>query len=688
MSAPAGAAFLDMGTLDVTPVGDDSAGWFTESVAPGHAVKESIRISNFGGTTKKLTLYATDAVSTSDEEGGTGFFAKSPAEKSDDIASWIRLPASEIMLGPGESRILSVNIVTPSNAGVGLHTGAVIVRENADTVHGKVAVEKGVRIYLTVTGPVIERTETVSATLAEKAEHVTLTVTDLNRGTVDFVGDYRLEMREIFGNGTIAASGSRRIKPSTSGTISLSVEKPSFGVHSIFASDGKTETYLGTVVYVPLWMLIAFLCAVVIVTRPSLKLSHVDFGEAFNFSKSNHFRHALVYFVAITLTAGSTLYLSTMDFGSAGAANSITSLPAHSYRMAVKWGNFRNLAIPDSYRKEWEGSLSFRDSTVSIVDYLHFEKSDKAEISSDNTTLFFKNVTGPDNDGLILDIESTGANIPEITYRDARTGEKYVFPVTSFIDAAVIYPSGLFATSFKTEPGPEHMMMALAEDLEATPEIEATPTPGARIPELENLFVEDLPATPEVLADFILDSNYVNRITTERKTSLVSTDPILIEALAATPEVLAEISASPDLNFIFVPDEMVKFPPQEFSFDETKVTVENLGAMIFVQNKGTPWNTYVGTTDFTSISGDSVIPAYALTIIPGDPIIIGGQDEAVIEPGNPRSFQGTADKSILVNVDPGTSSRQIFIMNPQLQVRIPPGTLPGHYRGTLTITSL
>ena len=698
VASNADAKIINTGTVVIAPVNGNDSGWFTKYLAPGESSREQIRISNIGDKTKKLEIYVSDAANAPAQSATAqpSFFAKSQTEKSDDIAGWIRLPAEELTLAAKESAILSVNFITPKNAGVGLHSAAIIIREKTDTAYGQIAIENGVRVYLNITGTALAKSEINNSVISQNADSLVLKINTANTGTVDHLSSYRLELNEIFGNSVTAAQTGTRIKPGTAATDEITIKKPAFGIYSISVSDGTTTTSAGTIVYIPLWALLLFLCATLLVTRPSFRFRAVNTGHPVTsgiiaqISKSLQspaLKQALAYFGVFAVMAGSTLYLSSVALNPA-EAQSMNPRPAHSYLFTVKWGNFRNLAIPASYEKKWNGEIRFEDAKINVLEYLHFEKSDKAEVINNDTTLDFLNTTGPDNDGIVLRVEPTSDKIPTATFVNKETGEQFPFTITDYIDAPAIYPSGLFAIRLKTELGPEHEITGIAEELSATPEMEATPTPGAAIPELENLFVEDLPATPEVLADFILKSSYVDEMTTERKTTRIISDPILIEALSATPEILAEITASPDLNFIFIPNEIVKFPPQEFSFDETKVTMEDLGGMIFVQNKGTTWNTYVGTTDFTSLSGKSIIPAENLTIVPGEPLILSGSDGAVIQAGNAREFRGTADKSVLVNVDPGNSTRQIFILNPQLQVRIPPGTLPGHYRGTLTITSL
>jgi hypothetical protein len=312
------------------------------------------------------------------------------------------------------------------------------------------------------------------------------------------------------------------------------------------------------------------------------------------------------------------------------------------------------------------------------------------QIMDGGTTLRFKNQTGPDNDGIQLLVAPTSEDEPIISYKNLQTGDEQIFPVSQYLKNPGIIPAGFFSTWIKAELGAEKVISppSLAIDYFGTPEAAATPEPKTGSPELQNLFVEELPATPEVLSNFILTSDYVEKITADRKTAQVETDPLLIKALAATPEILDEIAATPDLNFIFLSNSQINFPGQEFSFSQSKITTENLGQMIFVQHEQSNWNTYIGTTNFKSLSSSAEIPASALTVIPGDTTILSKRDGAQITAGNPRTFSGTFDKSVLVDVKPGHADLEIFSLNPALQIKIPPKTPPGRYRGQLTITSL
>ncbi|HLG25949.1 MAG TPA: hypothetical protein VI588_04175 [Candidatus Gracilibacteria bacterium] len=701
----ANAGYYNFGTLDVRPVTTDAAqnsDWFIEYLAPGSRKQQQIQISNFSPETKNLTVYAADT----DTNEGETFFAKSVEQNSEDISGWIDLPANRLILDPGESKILSVNFRLPENAGVGLHTGAIIVRENKTQSEGPlktVAIEKGVRVYLNVTGPAItqSRVSGISASSAFNAQSFSIETT--NTGTTDIRSAYAFELRDLSGNTAVQTQGETLTKPATAETLTLTTEAPKFGLYQAYISNGSETTFIGSTMSVPVWALFliaGFSLAAGMMRAPKrARRATPSFAETadrilstFRQSLSSlELRRSAAYFGMLTVAAISTLAISEFDPDLA-KSQLLTTGPAASYELTVKWGNFRNMTLPEYYRKQWHGRVFFPNAKVTTMKLLHFERNDEGEIVGDNTALRFNALTGPDNDGLVLHVVPTDNEIPVVRYENFDNDETYEFLITDYLGAQGVYPDGLFSTSFKTDLGEEeqHRIQALEdamEELGATAEVEATPPPVAQIPELENLFIEDLPATPEVLTDFVLTSDYVEEIVRQNSTARVETDSILIEALEATPEVLQEIAATPDLNFVFIPSETINFPPQAFSFDEQMTAEQDLGTLIFVQNKETPWNTYISTTDFSLLSGGSVIPASAITIIPGEAVLLTN-DGAKIETGGTEIFQNEQDKNSLVSVDSGAGDNEIFAMRPKLEVRIPAGTPAGTYQGSLTITSL
>lgn len=691
----ASAAFYNFGTLDVRPVQQgESNEWFVENLKPGEQKQQFIQISNFSPETKQLDIFAADAT----RNEGKDFYTKGVHETSDDVSDWIHLPANKLVLKSGESRILSVNFILPQNAGVGLHTGAVVVRENGS----EFASEKGVRVYMNVLGPMVESGHVTALNSTQSATTYTANVQTANTGTTDFNATYELQLRDLFGTTHQRTTNTSRTEPGTVSTTELTIQKPSFGLYNLVLTNGQETSLVGTVLFVPFWMPLALLIFLLIAIRPQIPA--VDIQTIQRLLQAPELRRSFAYFgmfaIVGTFTLGATNLendVAQAQLAHGQAVRELTSdeEAAESYELSVKWGQFRKAMLPGEKRKEWHGRIYFPNARIQIKQLLHFERSDQAEITGNKTALRFNTISGPDNDGLIIFVEPTGDDIPIVKFENYDTGEEFEFLITDYLDSAGIYPDRYWATHFKTDYGQQEKLrqqaiqLATLREIDATAELEATPPPIAQIPELENLFVEELPATREALTDVILKSDYVDEVIEENSTTKIETDRILIEALEATPEVLSEVTATPDLNFIFIPSETVNFPAQEFSFDEDKDSEQDLGTMIFVQNKDVPWNTFVGTTDFQLLSGGAVIPASALTIQPGLPTVLNNGDvNGDIVVGPERTLSGEFDRTTLVNVDATPGEKEVFVLNPKLKIRIPKGTPAGTYRGNLTITSL
>lgn len=718
MAPIASAAYYNFGTLDVRPVHQNenptNEDWFVEYLKPGEKKQQFIQVSNFSPETKQLDIYAAD---TSVNEG-KNFYTKELHEDSDDVSDWIHLPTNKILLQSGESKILSVNFTLPQNAGIGLHTGAVIIRENGK----EFAMEKGVRVYLNVVGTAIENGNIQSINSYETASNYTLQVKTANTGTTDFNADYELQLRDIFGTTHNRTAVTSRTEPRTVSTSEISVEKPYFGLYHLYLLNEKEENFIGTVLFIPFWIPLGALLFLLFALRPEFNIQTVR-----RLIQLPEFRRSFAYFGLFSIVATTSVSVATVESNVAKAqlarGQTVRELTdgeqaAESYELTVKWGTFRNALFPRDMKKEWHGRLYFPNAHIKTTELLHFERNDQAELTDSRQALRFDALTGPDNDGLILFVEPIGNEIPRVQMENYDTGEEFEFLITDYLDSPGIYPDRFWGTSFKTDYSEQEKLrrqsdrFSILSELDSTAELEATPSPVAQIPELENLFIEELPATREALADVILRSDYVEEVVEENSTRKIKTDNILIEALEATPDVLEDIAATPDLNFIFVPSETINFPAQEFSFNQDKSSEQNLGTLIFVQNKGTPWNTFVGTTDFQLLSGDAVIPASSLTISPGEATLIAEGDVATdeseegnngrgalqrninatartqIAPGQQKKMSGDFDRTTLVDVDAAPGKKAVFVLTPTLKIDIPKGTPAGTYRGALTITSL
>lgn len=701
----ANAGFYNFGTLDVRPVhepGEQNTDWFIEYLKPGEQKQQSILVSNFSGETKHLTLYTTD---TSLNEG-KNFYTKTVTQKSDDVADWISLPVSSLTLHSGESKLISVNFRLPQNAGVGTHTGAIIVRENGT----EFAAEKGVRVYMNVIGPAITKGSITAIASTETKAGYTLQVRTRNEGTTDYSADYSFALKDLLGGLYDSGFAHSRAEPQTGSLASITISKPAFGFYNKYLSTPEGEQYIGSVLFLPFWMPLAVLVLALAALRPRMILAvlrpRVTLKKArkiWNIFQAPELKRSFAYIGLLALVAtGSMVYAAAEnDLAKAQIAKGQTvreltpeGNAAESYELTVKWGQFRNVLFPGEKRKEWHGRLFFANARIKTTQLLHFERSDQAEVVGNKTALRFDAVTGPDNDGIVIYVEPTGQEVPTVRFENYETGEEFEFLITDYLNSGGVYPDRYWGTYFKTEYSEQERLRLKAiglttlRELDATPELEATPAPKAQIPELENLFIEELPATREALSDFILQSDYVEKIVEENSTRKVETDTILIKALEATPEVLAEVAATPDLNFLFIPTETINFPAQEFSFNEDKDSQQELGTLIFVQNKEEPWNTFIGTTDFQLLSGSAIIPASALTIIPGQPTVLKDSVNGKITAGPDTQLSGSFSRTTLVNVDATPGQNEVFVLNPKLRIRIPRGTPAGTYRGELTITSL
>ena len=696
----ANAAFYNFGTLDVRPAHGENAEWFIEYLKPGEQKQQTIQISNFAAETKNLTIYATDTATNE----GTNFYTKSYAQSSTDVAEWIALPVNQLTLESGESKVLSVNFALPENAGVGLHTGAIIVRENrpsGEKGFENMTIEKGVRVYLNVVGAAITEGNIQNAWASDSFSQYSLNVETQNLGTTDFQKAYTLELKDLFGTTYSKATQESRTEPQTSSISTLSIEKPSYGFFNTYLSDGENQFHTGTILFIPFWTPLAIVVLAYIFARKRFpEINWIALRKSF---KAPELQKSFAYLglVAIVATSFSAYAHFDNEIARAQEARGKTvkevsseKQTAESYELTIKWGDFRKILMAGEKKKQWHGRIYFPNARVKTTNVLHFERNDQAEIVGNKTALRFDLGTGPDNDGVVIYVEPTSDQVPIVEYENYDTDETFQFLITDYLDSAGVYPDHHHATFFKTELGEQEKMRlkalelsALAE-LPATAELMATPPVGAHIPELENLFVEELPATPEALSEFIFESDYVEEVIETNSTQRIETDSILLKALEGTPEVLEEIAATKELNFIFVPSETINFPAQEFSFEDSKESVQDLGTMIFVQNKNTPWNTFIGTTDFELLSGGGVIPASALSVDPGVPTILSEEDGASIAPGQEKKVGNKNDKVKLVDVSPSAGKQEVFVLNPKLSITVPPGTPAGTYRGELTITSL
>jgi len=695
----ANAAYVNLGTLDVRPVQGQEANpeWFVEYAKPGESMIRYIQIANFSPEKQTLEIYSSDSSKNLDQN----FTANPKEQSSQKIAPWMTMPAQTLDVNSGETKIVPVKITVPDNAGVGLHTGAIMVREKNKADGTEFHIEKGVRLYLNVKGGVLDKTQIASGQFTQNFTDVGANVVVENKGTVDYDTPVTLAVQNLYGQTVAQQKVDVYARPGEKTQIKLQTEKPAFGIYNIVLQseqnlNGQTNITVGTIVAMPWWSLIAvaLLAMAGALFVPSKQQKRAP-EQAFSFGnlfKKLEFQKA-TSFLGILLVSGLvSLPLINMQTSSRLFTDVLKAGNSEHYTVTIKWGDFRKGAMTAKSKTDWHGQISFTDAKATLQQSLNLEAADAVNVINDGSAVNFNLTTDKNNDGIILNVIPTSDNSPSLTFENYPSKTKSTLDLNKLAGSTFLITNGRAAATITVSGASANGLHGATNSTEgnATPEIEATPEVNINIPELKSIF-QDIPATPEVLSEFILTSDYVKKITTENALTKIETDPTLIKALEATPEIIEEITATPNLNFTFVPSGTVTFPPQQFSFKQDKTTTQDLGTIIFVQNKETPWNTYIGTTNFVSLSGRGVIAAGNLTVIPGDAKILKQEDGAQVNEGTQRTMQGTFDKSIIVNVQPDiqtSDTKTIFSMNPQLKIKIPKGTPPGRYRGLLTITSL
>lgn len=239
----------------------------------------------------------------------------------------------------------------------------------------------------------------------------------------------------------------------------------------------------------------------------------------------------------------------------------------------------------------------------------------------------------------------------------------------------------------------------------ATSEITESETETAA-PDLQQLMEEiklltglirELPASPDVISEYILNSDFISSITSDSSSTTIVGSSRLIRMLVETPLIIKEITATPDTNFLFLSNDRLKLGSQNFSFSERKSSSQEMNEMIFVQKRTTPWTVYFSITDLSALSGNGSISASNITFTPGTVNIVSKSDSpAIIEAGPERKLTGRGDLAKLFTVTPETSDESdetennltIFSVKPRLNIFIPPQTLPGLYRGEITFKAI
>ncbi len=695
-------SLINLGTLDVKPVVGGE--YINVSLTPGQAAQQQIRISNFSRELMHLQAYVTDA----EEDKTKGFIANEKNQISRDISTWIALPTQELDLASGESKILSVNIQPPENTGIGMHTGAIMVSQKIlTTSDNNLTLEKGLRIYADIKGKAAPSLRIHEENTSQNDNELTYSAELSNDGNTDLKGSFTLKILDQSNQITSSQDNYIYLRPSERQSLNISTIKPQLGIyqaaisHNLLSHEDRT-TNLGIQLFTPphtiavsALLIIVAIIALLFRKRKSafaqLFRHHISKLRLLEAEKTLTFGFVLITAVIVTFNFSNfpNNYLKVDIFGDS----------KQSYITTIKWGNLSKHNLPKNLRTDWQGSVKFENAIIDFSNAQKQKTKDQFTINTDRNTLFFHNSTESEIDTLDLVVTPTSGEQIKIAYKNNLSDEDTTFSLKKTIKEPKNINFKAHQISFSSAPTSLKVEAPISDKystdeitnqkIEKLDEQKITEEQLASEVKVLNEIITDIPASSENLSEYVLNSDYVQQVSSENLTTTVTADPLLINALQDAPATIADVTASQELNFIFVPDQKVRFATQDFSFTDQKTIRQNLGQIIFVQNKTNDWNTYLSVTDLVSVSGRNSIPASNITITPGDITMISGDNTGnMIRVGTQKTPTDDQDSVLLANITPLNGQEATFSLNPQFTIRVPAGTKPGIYRAQVTIKVL
>lgn len=177
-----------------------SKSWFIYSLPAGVKKTDSVTVVNNGKQPLVISLYAVD--STKDNNGN--FTLAAEGVKS-TVGGWVSLSAKEVTLNAGERKSIPFTITIPANTSVGDYSGGIIFQlapQKSTTTTGmalNVISRVGVRIYETVPSADQLKMTVSNVKYSLENNHVAVTFTVENNGTVHISPTGVLSVRDTFG---------------------------------------------------------------------------------------------------------------------------------------------------------------------------------------------------------------------------------------------------------------------------------------------------------------------------------------------------------------------------------------------------------------------------------------------------------------------------------------------------------
>lgn len=698
---------LNLGTIDIRLTNNQES--INLNVKAGENYLQEIQISNFSKEKVSLDLFSRDA-----QNDSQNYLIKENTDQTSYLNKWIKLPAKNLTLESGESKIVSVNITIPELAPIGEQAGAIMISQKILSEQENLTIEKGLRVKLKVLGKEVSSYKNIYTKTTSNQNSIGIQRMIVNNGNT--IIDGNINIKTINDRSEVISNNSKKIfiLPGEDSIVELKTPKPSLGIYRTVLEENinnQTKTsVIEEALYFPseagaILIFIGYIVFAVIIKTKNI-----------NLKKNSQLKLVGLFLILTLLSFNLSKNPSTLDQIKSDLLNSTSET---GYLTTIKWGNNQATGIT-----AWKGKIKLNNSRLVITDKLHQEKFDKFYLNPSEDTLFYENTTGPDNDGVVLFIKPENTtNEVVINYSNSFTKEDFKIPIARTINKpysinykgqtvkiqTVIAPDTityqkddkevsiqtrdfLKQTPIIVDQQSTIEISTITEE-NATPEVQTANDTKSKPNDIQlknelsllREVISDIPSTAEILSEYILNSDYVEEVISENNTSTIKTDPSLIDVLKETPLAIEEISQTPELNFVFLPNEKIKLSPQIFSFEKENTTTQDFGEILFSQNRTSSWNAYMSVSDFTSVSGRGTISASNITIDPGIADIISDQNTALIEVGQSHQLSNQSDQAMLVFVEPKDNTQNIFTLKPKITLKIPPKTTPGLYRGEITI---
>lgn len=251
------------------------------SLDPGVSEKDSLNVINDGTQEYTVRIY-TRPYSVQGEDYQPVFSKLTPVT---DAYEWISLETTEFTIKPGKTVTVPYTITVPENADAGGHYGVIFAETQPKAGEPGSVVRKkrvGAIVYATVKGDNRSEGNVLSTNIPFLQTEAPLRAFSRvgNSGNVDFLDKTSVKVTTIFGADKYHNERELAVLPSTTRKIDYDWKNGSmFGLYNVTISHtilGKTSTTTGTVLLIPVWLMIMLgvvvsTSAVYLIARPKLK---------------------------------------------------------------------------------------------------------------------------------------------------------------------------------------------------------------------------------------------------------------------------------------------------------------------------------------------------------------------------------------------------------------------------------